>query len=271
MKPKLLAAIAILIAQTAFLASMIVFHNMKLNGARLIQLETVPYDPQSAFRGYYVDLRYKISSLSDNLLKDTRLDKLRGGDRVYVQLRKKGEYWDADAIYRHKPANHGALYMQGRISPHWFNYGPRYNGKMNIPLDYGIEAFFLNEKSAHQVDWFNIRLGGNWEADQKRRRELLSALDDETKRIQRAGIQKWWLDKLDGELDIWVKEGIITTQTKDLVHTRYAEALEKIRKVEEAVSSERSATQKPITVEVAVDRDGYGHAVKLSVDGKEYR
>ena len=59
MKKKYLIA-AIILLQLLFLSSMVWFHSVKLRNAVRIQLETVPYDPVSVFRGNYAALRLSL-------------------------------------------------------------------------------------------------------------------------------------------------------------------------------------------------------------------
>jgi len=264
MKKKYLIA-AIILLQLLFLSSMVWFHSAKLKNAVRIQLKTVPYDPVSVFRGNYAALRYQISSLSVTLLKGTSTKDLRNGQELYVLLKKKNDFWEAEAIYGKRPKNEDGLYLSGRLKFYYWNYYD--SNQKNLNLEYGIESFFLNESRAKEVDRLNM--GMDWQERDKQRKKRMSQLDDETRRIQGAGIATdWWMSKLNNELDIWVKEGIISAGAKESIHNKYAKAIEKTKAVEEELTS---ANQKPLVVEIAIDRNGYGYPVRLFAEGKEYK
>lgn len=263
MKRKYLA-IAVIALQILFLSSMVWFHNAKLRNAAKILLKTVPYDPVSIFRGHYASLRYEISSLPLDLLIDAKSQDLKEGDQLYVLLKKETDYWQAQGIYKKQPKRDGKVYLTGRLGYHYTN-------SKEVNLEYGIESFFLNEEKAKEVDRANVRQRVDWRQRDKMKQQRLNQLDEETKRIHKAGITEWWLTKLDNESGMWVKEGIITQGAKDAIRDKYAKALDKIKEIDKDLSSADSAGQKPVIVEVAVDRNGCGYPLRLFIDGKEYR
>lgn len=265
MKKKYLI-VAIILLQLLFLSSMVWFHSVKLRNAVRIQLETVPYDPVSVFRGNYAALRYQISSLPVELLKDTDLKDLKNGDELFVLLKKGKDLWGAEAIYGKRPKNEDGVYLRGRLR-YYYNSYYRNNQPKHLDLEYGIESFFLNEGRAKEVDRLNT--GMDWQEREKEKKRRIGGLDEETRRIQGAGIATdWWMNKLNNELDFWVKEGLISSGAKESIHNKYAKAIEKTKAVEEELTS---ATQKPLIVEVAIDRNGYGYPVRLFAEGKEYK
>lgn len=264
MKKKYLVA-AIILLQLLFLSSMIWFHSVKLRNAVRIQLKTVPYDPVSVFRGNYAALRYEISSLPVTLLKGTSTKDLRNGQELYVLLKKKNDFWEAEAICAKRPKNEDGLYLTGRLKFFYWNYYD--SSQKNLNLEYGIESFFLNETRAKEVDRLNM--GMNWQEQEKERKRRIGEFDAETRRIHGAGIATdWWMNKLNNELDVWVKEGLISSGAKESIRNKYAKAIEKTKAVEEQLTS---ANQKPLIVEVAIDRNGYGYPVRLLAEGKEYK
>lgn len=256
--------VAVICFQLFFLSSMIWFHEAKLRGAARILLKTVPYDPVSIFRGHYANLRYEISSLPVTLLKDISVQELRNGDNLFVLLKKEGDLWQAQGIYRKRPAGAGNVYLCARMGYH-------YSGIKELNLEYGIESFFLNEEKTKEVDRANTGQRMNWQERQKLRQERLIALDEETRRINKAGITEWWVNKLNDELNVWLKEGIITQEAKNAIGDKYAKALDKIKEIDKDLSSAGARGQKPIIVEVAVDSNGYGYPLRLLIDGKEYK
>src|SRR3989304_6996399 len=59
----------------------------------VVLLKTIPVDPRDLMRGDYVVLRYEITALSKELVRDGA--KFQRGDAVYVGLAKKDKkYWE---------------------------------------------------------------------------------------------------------------------------------------------------------------------------------
>ncbi|MFH1442036.1 MAG: GDYXXLXY domain-containing protein [Candidatus Omnitrophota bacterium] len=257
---------AIALLQIIFLSSMIWFHQAKLNKSTRILLETVPYDPMSIFRGRYVNLRYHINELPASLLKGVSSGQLKDCKELFVTLKKKGDYWEAEGIYTKKPKD--MLYLTARLPGLMKVYV--FGKKDKIYLQYGIESFFLNEKLADEVESSVSYRGNNWQEMQKLKKEKISQLDEETKRIYAAKIRSWWYDILKPELQIWVNRGVISAETKDKIQNNYQQSLDKIKAVEESVRN-RDITKKPLVVEIAIDRQGNGYPVRLFMDGKEYK
>jgi len=259
---KIYLVTAIIISQILFLSGMVAYHNVKLSGAKRVILKTVPYDPMSMFRGRYVNLRYEISSLPRKLLKDATVEDIKGGEDLFVKLKKEGDIWVADSVYKKRPDDKSGVYIRGRLRDYWFS---RSGDKLS--LEYGIEAYFLNEDSAKEVDKANLG-GGNWQENQKRREENLAKLDPETRRIgKEAG--EWWVKKLNTELQVWVKEGTITKETSDALTKKYDEAIEKYEAANETTPARSDS--KPVLVEIAIDKEGNGYPTKIIIEGKEYR
>lgn len=251
--------LAILILQLCFLVSMIVYQQAKLKDATRISLETVPIDPLSVFRGNYVALRYQINDLPVKLLKDTTIDKIKSGQEIYVLLIKKEQYWQPEAVYTKKPKTAG-LYIKGHV------YNRYYMSRLDtIWVNYGIESFFLSQELARELEG-----PSNWREVEKRREQLASNLDEETRRIYKAGISRWWYNSLVKELDIWVKEEIISETESVKIKEKYEKALEKIEALNTNALSTGSG-RSSIIVEVAIDSRGEGHPVKLFLDGKVYQ
>lgn len=263
------AIYAIIAAQLFFLSSMIWFHATKLQHAEKIMLKTVPYDPMSMFRGRYANLRYDISSLPSTLLKDASSADLKNGDELFVALKKDGNYWVAEGIYKNRNNCQSPIFLQGRLQ-HYYWYQNQ-STPQNLNLQYGIESFFLNEKSADEVDRTNRRQPMDWKKITQQKEERIAALDEETKRIKKANISKWWFKLLDSEMEIWVKEGVIDQKAKDTIHVKYSDAVEKLDAIEKESYQIRPQDQKTVVVEVAVDRQGNGYPTRLFLDGKEYK
>jgi len=253
-------AFLILFLQLVFLAGMVIFQQSKLDNAKRILLETIPYDPKSIFRGHYASLNYKINSLPISLLQDTTSKKLKSGQELFVLLGKQDKYWEAQAIYARKPKNDNRVYIRGRLENYYssrFSYEPK-----KINLEYGIESFFLSQDLAVEVDRRD-----NWRERNVRRKEMAKQLDPETKRIYDAGLSGWWYKKFETELKVLSKEGIISQEAQEKINKKYSAAFEKINDLENMSAPE----EKPLVVEVAIDSEYRGHPLKLLLDGKVYQ
>lgn len=268
MTKKRLAVFTVLLLQIFFLSAMIFYHQAKLENAQKILLKTIPYDPLSIFRGTYASLSYEISSLPASLLMDVSPKELKDGDTLFVLLTKEQDYWTAEGIYKNRPKDN-RLYLRGRLRYYYSYYSGNADRKLN--LEYGIESFFLNEVRAKEVDRFNRWQGMNWEEREKEKDKRIAQLDEETQRIYKAYIDKHWFETLDRETAFWLKEGLINLKTQEAIINKYAVALKEIKNIEEEINSRSSSGQKPIIVEVAIDRNGNGSPLKLLIDSKEYR
>ncbi|MFA5096208.1 MAG: GDYXXLXY domain-containing protein [Candidatus Omnitrophota bacterium] len=268
---KKITALFILVFQILFLTGMVAYHQAKLAGADRILLKTVPYDPRSIFRGPYVDLTYEISSLPSTLLKDIKAADIKSGDELFVGLAKNGDYWAATGIYKVRPSI-GGVFLRARVSEYWRYYSGNDNEReRKINLKYGIESFFLNEERAKEVEKVSTRQHGQWEQTQQAKDKRIQELDAEAYRIRKAGISEWWVRLLDKEIEVWLAQGLISQEQKNIMHDKYARAMDLIEKVEKEVSAGNLPGQKPLIVEVAVDRSSNGYPVKLFLDGKEYK
>jgi len=248
----------IIIAQLIFLLCMIGFHAAQIRGAQKILLQTEPVDPFSAFRGKYVVLRYKISTIDATLLKDGTVS---NDEPLYVQLEKQGEFWQAVAAYKHRPTESDGVYLKGRA---------RYPGKQ-ISVQYGIESFFLSEQSADTIEEKRRTFGrSNWNIRDRDRDIRIARLDAHTRSIQQRGVSSWWFKDLREELEAWVRDELISQEQADALEEYYDEPLQRIK---EAVSGQGEVADRslPLTVEVAVTKDGRGYPTAIFWEGKEYR
>lgn len=261
--------------QVIFLLGMIAYHSLKLKSATVVMLKTVPVDPVSLFRGYYVDLNYEISTLPFELLKGCDEETLKNGQELFVQLEKKGESWEAVGVYCRKPPE-DVLYLRARVNnPYYYYYPDDQIRNRPLRLEYGIESFFLNESKAKEVDEANRRAGVSWERMEAERANRIQALDPQTQRIYNVNIKPWWVDLLVKESEFWVADGLLTPENRQIIIDGYTQAMEKIKAVDEGVRvfSAPGAELKTesLYVEVAIDRQGNGYPRRLFLQGKEYR
>ncbi len=256
---KKIAFILITLLQLLFLSGMVFFHAANIKTATTVLLETQPIDPFSVFRGRYVALDYKISSLPAEAFKDCKPDKLKSGDYIYVVLEQKEKFWETKAVYKNKPLDKNLIFLRGKI---YSAYSPQ------ISVKYGIESFFLSEKSAEEIEKKRSEFATfRWQEMERKRKENLS---EEDRRIEKAGINKWWFGIMDKELNYWIKEAIVDERIAEKIREKYSKTLEHISATERRdVTSD--IPRSPLTIEVAVTKDGRGYPVKLLWEGREYK
>ena len=104
-----------------------------------IRLKTIPVDPRSLFRGNYAALRYDISRISTEKIKQETVP--RANEIVYVLLKEeKNGVWRFDSLSFSRPGQ--GTFIRGRIR----NAGRNRPGTYRIT--YGIEAYFAPKDKA---------------------------------------------------------------------------------------------------------------------------
>ncbi len=138
MKTNLPPSIKFLIAifiQLAIVFGLVAFNSALLARGTEILLPIEPFDPRDPLRGDYAILNYEISNIKKDLFADDG-ESLKKNDLVYVSLAKKGDYWIAIAASAQKPQE--GLFVRG-------NAGYVYSRSAGIPVNYGIEEYFIPE------------------------------------------------------------------------------------------------------------------------------
>ncbi len=135
MKHKVIYSIIIGFQLLALLA-LVISREYTLRRGQVVTLEVLPIDPRSLMRGDYLIINYKISTIEKYKLVTDGTD-VRKGDRIYVTLEKRGEFWEAVNGFRYRnriPS--GVVALKGRIKSIM---------KDRIGIDYGIESYFIPE------------------------------------------------------------------------------------------------------------------------------
>jgi uncharacterized membrane-anchored protein len=113
-----------------------------------IELEVVPVDPRSLFRGDYVDLSYPISRLE--LPKGEK--PLQRGDAVYVTLRKAaGGKWELLRSSAAPPdeTRPDEVVLKGRVT---YAFVETTASVPTAMVAYGIESFFVPEGKGRELE-----------------------------------------------------------------------------------------------------------------------
>lgn len=137
--------------QTAALAWMIYDRVSLLGGGREVVLDTAPFDPRSLFRGDYVILNYRISTLDPAKLDGE--DALVAGQAVYITLARpegpepagKLAAWTPVSLATRHPGEVGAqrAVIRGKL---WALSGTA------LRIKYGIESYFVPEGEGRRLE-----------------------------------------------------------------------------------------------------------------------
>jgi uncharacterized membrane-anchored protein len=141
MKLKLMLLAGVLTLQTAWMLGTALIHETSLFEGTPITLETRPVDPRDLLRGDFVILNYKISNLPLTLFSVPPPSGFSPGQRVYVALEPRGEFYDAVSASTNKFAlGPGQIMLHGKVQTRW--NGP---GSSNVRIEYGLERFYVRE------------------------------------------------------------------------------------------------------------------------------
>ncbi|MDD4561908.1 MAG: GDYXXLXY domain-containing protein [Syntrophomonadaceae bacterium] len=150
--------------QALFLVGMILINQSILWCGQEVILETEPIDPYSLFSGEYVSLRYKAAHIPlDKVqhpdLNDTNraAEHYARGSRVFVQLEKQGDAWQAVKISKQRKDMGNNLYMTARVD--WIRHWSE-GKKTEVPhiwVHYGIESYYTPEGTARNYERMEMR------------------------------------------------------------------------------------------------------------------
>lgn len=111
-----------------------------------ILLETQPVDPLDFFRGHYVILNYKISTVS--VLKFEKFDENLFGKDVFVVLKKESEFYDVDYVTNIKPKDN--IYIKGKLSG--YDFRNLANDEKKVNIDYNINRYYVQENTGKELE-----------------------------------------------------------------------------------------------------------------------
>ncbi len=111
-----------------------------LRNGQALELETAPVDPRDIFRGDYVRLDYRISTLPGRLAGGVLADQGGGkGERIYTRLSLEDGQVSALEVLSRQPEQ--GLYLSGRLTRAW-KPAPKPAG---LSIKYGIEQYFVEQ------------------------------------------------------------------------------------------------------------------------------
>jgi uncharacterized membrane-anchored protein len=152
-KRLIVSAVALALAQIAFLSWVIAGRAAILRDGREILLKVEPVDPRDLLRGDYVRLGYEIASIPTNLISNIPADaSYTVAGPVHVRLKKQDDgYWRAvSATLYQQPANPPAaeeVDIRGHVGEGW-NLGEG----TSISVDYGIERYYVPEGEGKAIE-----------------------------------------------------------------------------------------------------------------------
>jgi len=145
----------VVLVQTAILCAMIGTKQWTLNTGTEVVLETEPIDPRSLFRGDYVRLNYKISTLRAEDFAN--VPEFRLHDPVYVVLKKGSPYWKAESIHKDRPEKLAGdqVVLRGEVQfadPRWNRQTQTIEQLKQLQVRYGIENYFVPEGEGRELE-----------------------------------------------------------------------------------------------------------------------
>jgi len=140
MRPRL-AFLLIIAFQILILLGLIGFKEATLVTGKEVVLQTAPVDPRDIFRGDYVALSYRISTVNNTANQYSYYISFNIGDKAYVHLEQRGDVWEATGISR-EYVNKWPVCIAGEVT--------RVSPKQVI-LKYGIESYFVPEDKGLEI------------------------------------------------------------------------------------------------------------------------
>lgn len=143
---KFIIAIAV---QVGIIFFIIFFKLLILAGGEEVLLKIRPVDPRDPFRGDYITFQYDISRIKGNSFHSLdSQEKIKYGDKIYIPLAKKGNYWIKNgSVSKDKP--NAGIFIKGAIKDiKWKGDLPE-----EIFVSYGIEEYFIPENSGRDVSF----------------------------------------------------------------------------------------------------------------------
>lgn len=130
-------------------------HYSVFKEGREIYLHITPVDPRDPLRGDYVTFQYDISTIPAEYANGES----KGGQTVYVPLRKNGQYWTvAGVITRTLPRDPSpdVLYLKGRVEGGGLLLSDTdmFGGAGGLRITYGIEEYFIPEGTGRTFNFF---------------------------------------------------------------------------------------------------------------------
>lgn len=138
---KLISAIFL---QIFIIIAIVIFKLSILSGGTEILLQIEPVDPRDYLRGDYITFQY--SDISRVSIVKTAYS-IRNGDDVFVELKKKDNFWEVYFVSKNKPTG-DKPFIKGKVI----------NGEggllySTMQISYGVEQYFIPEGKGAGVNF----------------------------------------------------------------------------------------------------------------------
>lgn len=145
------AAVAVSVAQIAFLGWVIAGRAAILQNGQEILLKTAPVDPRDLFRGDYVRLGYDIGSIPARIITDKSGLEVTPGGPLYVILRRQADgFWTAQSASfaePERPASPDEAMIRGEVGSGW-----SLSDDTTVGVEYGIERYYVPEGDGLEIE-----------------------------------------------------------------------------------------------------------------------
>jgi uncharacterized membrane-anchored protein len=113
-----------------------------------IALKVAAKDPRDIFRGNYVVLNYDfnrldLDSIKNNDIDSTTLANFNFGDKLFLELKPKGKYYETVGVWQEKPQTNN-ICMQVIVQSKPYS--------RNIEVKAGIESYFTTTSNAKLLE-----------------------------------------------------------------------------------------------------------------------
>ncbi len=143
----LVAAVVVLVLQSAAVGAMIYKRANQLTSGREVVIESGFVDPRDLFRGHYVTLNLVVGDLHKDKISIDR--EFTYKDQVYVEL-KKGDalFWTAQKLWHELPQGSNAAFIKGKITR-----VPR-KSSQSYRISFPYDRYFAPKKRAKELEKF---------------------------------------------------------------------------------------------------------------------
>jgi len=121
-----------------------------------VRLKTAPVDPRDLFYGDYVILNYEISEIDASKLNVEKQDQPKRGDRIWVVVKKEGEYHKLVSAHLKKPSlSEGETLLKARVeyvSEYWDPEKQKNTHIQTVRVVYGFERYYVPEGTGKELE-----------------------------------------------------------------------------------------------------------------------
>jgi uncharacterized membrane-anchored protein len=142
---------------SVFLIAMAASEQIRRSTGAEIVLRTRPVDPRDLLRGAYVALAYEAERVHlPDLPTQSDPSAWRAGDTLFLAMHKENDAWKPVALSAERPALAAGDVLLRAIYVRREDYAdvtaPGQNMPVDILLDFGIDHYYADEKTAKQLE-----------------------------------------------------------------------------------------------------------------------